>query len=441
MDAREALELRRRQILERLSPDLLEIQPGYPTAREELLRPDRMEAETAYFWDHWAPRLGASATMLVVRMRQACRRAARPDASPAARPLAPLATEPASAHPSGVARREAAVTLSYQEIGRFCGMSASTVKRLLKQEEVIRFITREAQMRESVIGMVDAPNRYIVMMTDPLTPEDEEILRDRLADRLLTQELLHAAPASHARPTPATHASAMPASTAAFPAPSASLLLPEQVARTVQENASNLDQYGLPTRVQNDPEPPVQNDYATGVQNEPLSQDQIGGAQGRAPRSISALAKQPKPESTPHQSREAAMQNVKNHEERNVNNVPNAPQQTKTPTQAPGGLPFIDSDRLEEWAQRLMEVTGDEKSLNFYRKAVRILLQRNAEGVMDHAMGVVKEAIREGTVRNPGALLTSTLLKLAEERGIYITERSQREATQARDMIRRRLGE
>jgi hypothetical protein len=118
------------------------------------------------------------------------------------------------------------------------------------------------------------------------------------------------------------------------------------------------------------------------------------------------------------------MQNVRTHELKNVNNVTN-------------GFPYIDGGEIEEWAIRMVEITGDEKSMNFYRKAARILLQRKAAGVLDHAIGIVKEAIREGKARRPAALLTSTLLTLAEERGIYITDRSRKESDQVRSLIRK----
>ncbi|MBW3624449.1 MAG: hypothetical protein KY468_13670 [Armatimonadetes bacterium] len=364
MDAREALELRRRQIVERLTGDQLQIQPGYPTAREEILRPDRLEAETAYFWDQWAPRLGPSATLLIVRMRQACRRAG-------------------SSH-----EPDASVSLSYGEIGRFCGMSASTIKRLLQQDDVRRFIRKEAQMRESAMGMVDAPNRYVVMMTDPLTPEDEDRLRDRLADRLLTRELLHA------------------------PAPSS----PQKPVRN-----------DLTPPVQIDPEPPVQNEHAGVVQNEPVPPGQIGPGHAAKRASLLNARNRRKPGISSPPAPKATMQNVKEHEERNVNNVTN-------------GLPYIESPAIEDWALRLVELTGDDKSINFYRKAARILLQRKAEGILDHAVGRVKEAMREGKARRPAALLTSTLLTLAEEQGIFITDRSRQEADQVRDLIRKNLG-
>jgi hypothetical protein len=378
MDAREALELRRRQILDRLTGDRLEIQPGYHTAREELLRPDRLEAETAYFWDRWAPVLGPSATILVVRMRQACRRAGAAD------------------------DRESAVSLSYGEIGRFCGMSASTVKRLMQGDEVRRFIRKEAQMRESVMGMVDAPNRYVVMMTDPLTPDDEEKLRTRLADRLLTRELLRDAPASARREEMPT-------------------------ARVQNSPAKGVQKSPAPP-VQNEPVGRGQNDHASPARNDPASE--VRSAPPSSPKRTSILTsrKRAERESAPVPPPNTAMQNVRTHEDSNVNNVTN-------------GLPYIDTPIIEDWALRMVELTGDEKSVNFYRKAARILLQRKAEGVLDHAVGLVKEAIREGKARRPAALLTSTLLTLAEEQGIFITDRSRNEAHQVRDLLKRSLGE
>ena len=366
MDAREALELRRRQLLDGLSADRMEIQPGYHTAREEILRPDRQESETAYFWDKWAPRLGASAVLLIVRMRQACRRAGYSN------------------------ERESAVTLSYEEIGRFCGMSASTVKRLFAQDEVRRFIRKEAQMRDSTLGRVDAPNRYVVMMTDPLVPEDEALLRDRMADRLLTQELLRT---NSGTPRPAQKA--------------------------VQNGPVTPDQIAPPT--------PVQNEHVGRVQNDPVAQGQNGpGESARRPSLLTSRVRR-KPEGSPPEPVKTAMQNVRTHEEQNVTNVTN-------------GLPYIDSPLIEDWAMRMVDLTGDAKSINFYRKAARILLQRKAEGVLDRAVGLVKEAIREGKARRPAALLTSTLLTLAEEQGVFITDRSRQEVSQVRDMLRKNLG-
>jgi hypothetical protein len=370
MDAREALELRRQQIMERLSPESIQIQPGYFTVREEILRPDRVETETAYFWNHWVPRLGPSAAVLVARMRQACRRA------------------------GSAMEKDAAVTLSYGEIARFCGLSVSTVKRLLQQEEVLRFIRKEAQMRESVIGKVDAPNRYIVMMTDPLLPEDEEQLRRKLADRLLTQELLQS-PAS-----PRSHS------------------IPESLSRPAQNEPL--------TRVQSGPVTPVQNELVAEVQNNPVAEARNDPAPLRKKPSIMKGRRDREPVTASVEALLPTMQNVRTSNKENVNNVSN-------------GFPYIDTERIEEWALRLVEVAGDDKSLRFYRKAVRILLQRKAEGVLDHAIGRVKEAIREGKARKPGALLTSSLLTLAEERGIYITERGQKEAAEVRQLVRQNL--
>ncbi len=53
-------------------PDAIELQPFYHDVKNTIVRPKQIVVGTRYFWERWAPRLGPTLTVLIVRLRMHC---------------------------------------------------------------------------------------------------------------------------------------------------------------------------------------------------------------------------------------------------------------------------------------------------------------------------------------------------------------------------------
>lgn len=130
----------------------LRAQPWFSDAREHVTRPDRLVPASVYFCERWIPKLGPTATALVLYIRAVL-----------------------------VTRRDTddmgAVDLPPQsQLGLESGIGGpKRIREALRVLEGAGFLVRRARYEyDRTTGQTrHLPDRYLVAMTDPVAPEDE----------------------------------------------------------------------------------------------------------------------------------------------------------------------------------------------------------------------------------------------------------------------------
>jgi len=141
--------------------ETLRLQEVYANLYNEITQPDRVAVMTQYFRQNWVPRLGHSLAWLIIALRQHCYWNRK----------------------TGEVRSWCQVT--QEELAAEIGVEPRTIRRLLQQPEVGRFIieVKERYGYDRRLGKrVRETTTYQIRMDDPLTPEDEALLRQRLAE-------------------------------------------------------------------------------------------------------------------------------------------------------------------------------------------------------------------------------------------------------------------
>jgi len=140
--------------------------PYYHDLKNEIVESDKVVVSSQYFWTKWAPRLGPTLTALVVCLRRHCY-------------YNKLTQE----------RRDWCFP-EQATLAREIGVdSTKTIRAALSHPLALYFVRREARYaydphRKKKVRTSDM---YFVAMDDPLTPEDEELLVTRAAERLLNE--------------------------------------------------------------------------------------------------------------------------------------------------------------------------------------------------------------------------------------------------------------
>ena len=131
----------------------MELRPLRRRLSHHLLRPEEVVAVSRYFFEKWVPLLGPTKSLVVLKFRHFC-----------------------------AGKRSVVVTMA--EAAKAIGVSERHLRRLLQDEQVRRFIKKEAQFERRQDGEVrQIANRFWVLQEDPLTPEDERRLASSLGDR------------------------------------------------------------------------------------------------------------------------------------------------------------------------------------------------------------------------------------------------------------------
>jgi hypothetical protein len=130
----------------------------------EIVQPDVVFVATQYFRRNWAPRLGSNLTLLVLALRQRCYWNKK----------------------EGDSTKRDWCIVDHNTLAEEIGVSRRTVINLLAQPEAGRFLQVKARYRyDNRLGKrVKAPSLYRVRMDDPLTPEDQALLENRLQEAL-----------------------------------------------------------------------------------------------------------------------------------------------------------------------------------------------------------------------------------------------------------------
>lgn len=138
----------------------------YPAAREEVVRPDRIIPATLYFCERWLPRLGPEATSVLLWLR------------------ARLATSRLEG-----GRGECEIP-SQEALARACGLGGiKSARRALRALEEAGFVERRPAYRwdEARRQTVHLPDRYLILMADPVAPEDAGALLVAAARRAVQE--------------------------------------------------------------------------------------------------------------------------------------------------------------------------------------------------------------------------------------------------------------
>lgn len=150
---------------ERQVAEAIELQPFYHDVKNTLIRPKQVVVGTRYFWEKWAPRLGPTLTVLVVRLRMHCY------------------------YNQATKERRDWCFPTQQTLAEEIGVSRWTVMRELKKPEARRFVrvqyrSRYDQERRQTVRI---SSLYHVAMDDPLIEEDHGRAAALLAAGVLSQ--------------------------------------------------------------------------------------------------------------------------------------------------------------------------------------------------------------------------------------------------------------
>jgi hypothetical protein len=146
--------------------DNLSLQQQYGDRYNEIVRPDRVFAVSHYMRTRWAPLLGAARFWFVVALRQRCYWNDRRDWF--------VADKKTLARESG---------LSLRTVNRIIAAVDHPPDEETRDSLAAWFFdkTRRRRYRQQVGRTVNAPNRYHVLLDDPLTPADQHALDEYLA--------------------------------------------------------------------------------------------------------------------------------------------------------------------------------------------------------------------------------------------------------------------
>ena len=142
---------------------IIAIQEAYANLYNEIVKPDRVFVATQYFRKKWMPLLGPALAWVIIALRQHCYWSKE------------------------TGEKRDWCLISQEELATEAGISVATLKRLLKQEHANKFIievSHRYRYDPHKRKQVRKKSRYRLRMDDPLTPEDEELLRQKLTQQL-----------------------------------------------------------------------------------------------------------------------------------------------------------------------------------------------------------------------------------------------------------------
>lgn len=145
--------------------DSLSLQEQYGDRYNQIVRPDRVFAVSHYLRTRWAPLLGAARFWFVIALRQRCYWNDRQDWF--------IADKKTLARESG---------LSLRTVNRIIAAADHPPDDQTRDSLAAWFFdkTRRRRYRQQVGRTVNAPNRYHVLLDDPLTPADQYALDEYL---------------------------------------------------------------------------------------------------------------------------------------------------------------------------------------------------------------------------------------------------------------------
>jgi hypothetical protein len=136
------------------------VSPYYNEAKNEITRPDRQVVSSRYFVENWMPRLGDTATCIVLYLRS-------------------LAGD--------LRAGEVSLEVDQKAIATAVGCSIRTLQRVFADNAFLgQFVRKEERFERDAVGHVrQTESLYFVALDDPLLPEDEPRLEEILGRRLV----------------------------------------------------------------------------------------------------------------------------------------------------------------------------------------------------------------------------------------------------------------
>ena len=128
----------------------IELQPFYHDVKNTIVQPKQVVVGTRYFWERWAPRLGPTLTVIIVRLRMHCY------------------------YNQATQERRDWCFPTQQPLAEEAGVSRWTVMRELKRQEARQFIRVQYRSKYDPARRqtVRISSLYHVAMDDPLVEED-----------------------------------------------------------------------------------------------------------------------------------------------------------------------------------------------------------------------------------------------------------------------------
>jgi hypothetical protein len=154
------------EILASLTPEQIELQPFYHDLKSEFVQPDDVVVGTKYFWTKWAPLLGPTLTVLIVRLRMHC-------------------------YYNKLTKEKRDWCFPTQDtLAAEAGVSRRTVIRELQKPEARYFVRIKPRSRyDPERGQtIRTSSLYHVAMDDPLVPDDMQRLAALAAERILEEQ-------------------------------------------------------------------------------------------------------------------------------------------------------------------------------------------------------------------------------------------------------------
>ena len=350
-----------------LESHTLQLMGVYRSIYNRLVRPDVTLPVRDYFLTRWAPRLGGDLSLLIIQLRRLC-----------------------------LAQDGQSVELSAAKLAGLVGISERTLRRHLTDSRLAPFVQRQHQWRydPSVGHGVQAHNRYIVALDDPLTEEDEQLAMALAqdTDRSPRAEELSGLPVSLG--TARSGAAAKPA--VAAPAP-----------KNTAAARSDSD-HGAPATSRNTAHTPLA--------GQPDRQEMSAGQY--APLSPTARLEQ-QPASNEPVKLADTIRRIGFDRESIVSHT----QQATSVQQRKRGPVDLLAERPDwreqvEHAEGVLGETG--ASRGFYVKVLRALEAQDAMNIWERALGLAREQDAASIRRSRGALFNTLVRRLAAEAGVTI---------------------
>ena len=348
-----------------LESHTLQLMGVYRSIYNRLVRPDVTLPVRDYFLTRWAPRLGGDLSLLIIQLRRRC-----------------------------LAQDGQSVELSAAKLASLVGISERTLRRHLADSRLAPFVQRQHQWRydPSVGHGVQAHNRYIVALDDPLTEEDEQLAVALAQDT--------------DRPPRAEELGSLPVSLGT--ALSNAAVKPEAPAPTSTAAAHSPSDHGAPATSQNTARAPLA--------GQPDRQVMSAGQNDH----LSPKARlEQQPASNEPVKLADTIRRIGFDRESIVSHVQQA---TSTQQRKHGPIDLLaerpDWREQVEQAEGVLGETG--ASRGFYVKVLRALEAQDAMNIWERALGLAREQDAASIRRSRGALFNTLVRRLAAEAGVAL---------------------
>ena len=348
-----------------LESHTLQLMGVYRSIYNRLVRPDVTLPVRDYFLTRWAPRLGGDLSLLIIQLRRLC-----------------------------LTQDGQSVELSAAKLASLVGISERTLRRHLADSRLAPFVQRQHQWRydPSVGHGVQAHNRYIVALDDPLTEEDEQLAMALAQDT--------------DRPPRAEEVCGLPA--ALGTALSGATDKPAAPVPTNKSAAHAHSDHGAPATSRNTARAPL----AGRTDRQELSAGQSDRLSPTARLEQQTTSNEPVKLADTIRRIGFDGESIVSH----VQQATSTQQRKRGPVDLLAERP--DWREQVEHAEGILGETG--ASRGFYVKVLRALEAQDAMNIWERALGLAREQDAASIRRSRGALFNTLVRRLAAEAGVAL---------------------